>query len=629
MKISDLSTSFKKINFDKIKNVIMLALPFLIMDFCVRIMANGVNYSLKTIILPNILFTAMWIGLIVALSLFLKGKAAQIFYGICFFVFFVVFFTHAVYYPYTGFFFSFNLLQSAQEGSVYILDTLKKTHFTTYLRALIVLCTGIFAIVKFPKPQKFLWKKFVLALLLFVIAHTLTPLLLGNANKSLEWDTWRNPRNVYENFSDSNKNIKICGIFEYTVRDFYANFLRSEDKEDPEELEFLKQSYSDKSPHAENQYTGIFEGKNVIFLQLEGIDTWLLNETDMPTLYSMKKNSIVFDNHYSYYTGGGSTFNSELAVTTGFITPISYTKNPYAFNTNYFPYSLANQLKKNGYRVNAFHMNSGEYYMRNLNYKNWGYDNYYSLMDDGDYKDASYQLDRELIENELFYNKMFKQKQPFMNYVISFTNHTPFSLDSKTAKLLTQKVYGDEDVPNMSEEEVSKFFASETDYMISLMLEALEENDLIDNTVIVAFADHYLYTINDKTVLDKYKTTDNNLINHTPFFIWSKDMGERHVAKVNSQLDILPTVLNLLGIEYNDNYYIGRDIFDNAYTGYVFFSDYSWYDGRNYVEYGTVEDEQNANMQYINETNTLINSLIRKNDLTLKYDYFRKNISKK
>ena len=73
-------------------------------------------------------------------------------------------------------------------------------------------------------------------------------------------------------------------------------------------------------------------------------------------------------------------------------------------------------------------MNTGEYYNRTLNYKNWGYDNYYSLIDDGNYDDASYQLDRELILNEFFYEKMFKQEKPFMNYVITYTVHTPFKM---------------------------------------------------------------------------------------------------------------------------------------------------------------------------------------------------------
>ena len=133
----------------------------------------------------------------------------------------------------------------------------------------------------------------------------------------------------------------------------------------------------------------MFKNKNLIFVQLEGTDNWLINESDTPTLYNMMQNSFNFTNHYSYYNGGGSTFNSEFAVNTGFITPMSYTKNAYQFNKNDFPYTLANLFKEQNYNVNAFHMNDGEYYSRRANYKNWGYDEYYGLKEDDVYDDST------------------------------------------------------------------------------------------------------------------------------------------------------------------------------------------------------------------------------------------------
>ncbi len=108
------------------------------------------------------------------------------------------------------------------------------------------------------------------------------------------------------------------------------------------------------------------------------------------------------------------TFNSEFAVNTGYITPLSYNKNAYTFNKNNFPNSMAHIFKNLGYSVNAFHMNSGEYYSRKVNYLNWGYDNYYGLIDMFDYKDKSYELDRELILNEDFSKLMFSDEGNFV-----------------------------------------------------------------------------------------------------------------------------------------------------------------------------------------------------------------------
>lgn len=629
---------------------VLTVMPFLLMDFFIRILARDVRYFQATMVLPNILFTVLWISLLSIIPRFFRGEIGRIIYAVFFLVFFSSFVANSIYYPYTDFFFGFNLLQSADEGSAYIGDVVKNTDTLTILKCLLVLVVGLVAIFKFPKSKSTKWKSMILFLAIFSVIYATVPGLLGQANKSLKWDTWRNPRNVYDSFSDQNKNMKICGLFEYTVRDFYITFLMEDSEQNPDEMELLENTYSEQTAHKKNKYTGFFKGKNVIFIQLEGMDSWLITPEDTPNLYGMLNNSLVFNNHYSYYTGGGSTFNSELAVSTGYITPISYTKNPYSFTGNTFLYSLPRQLKNAGYSANGFHMNTGEYYTRDINYKNWGYDNYYSLMDDGNYEDASYQLDRELILNEFFYEKIFRQKSPFMHYIITYTPHTPFSITSETAKLIMSELEGqegevpvaaepqaeeppqegetategEEAEPQVSEEEVARLFASETDKMMGLLLQALKDNGLLRNTIIVAYADHYLYTLNDKTILDQYKTTENNLINETPFFIWSNGMRRRDFDKVNSQIDILPTVLNLLGIKYNDEWYIGRDIMDPDYQGYVFFSDRSWYDGVNYVENGVVTNNPAADQQYIMDTNTHMNNLIQKNDLTLKYDFFKK-----
>lgn len=609
-----------------ITQIFILSLPLVLMDIFIRILSSEVSYSRAVMVVPSILFSLGWITLIVSVSYCLKGIFSRIFYGINFGVFFSLFFTQIVYFSYTDFFFGFRLLQSADEGKAYIWDTLKNTNPIYFLICGTILAMGILILIKFPKRRRYHLKTMGVFIAAFVLVHLITPLLLGSANRALEWDTWRNPRNVYQSFSDSNKCMKICGIYEYTVRDLYTTFFKPKEKDDPEELAFLQEVYSENTPHSENGLTGMFEGKNIIFLQLEGIDSWLFNPSTMPNTYSLLENAINFNNHFSYYNGGGSTFNSELAVNTGFITPISYNRNAYTFNTNMFKYSLPNLLKKEGYSVNAFHMNTGEYYARELNYLNWGYDNYYSLMEEKSYTDVSYQLDTELILNESFYDKMFRQDGPFMNYVITYTPHTPFTLDSPMGKLLAKKLYEEgQEIPELTEEDVAKIFAAETDDMVGLMMQALKDNNLYENTVIVAFADHYLYTLNDKTILDQYKVTSNNIINHTPFFIWSHDMYDVDVSKVTSQLDILPTVLNLLGIEYTNEYYIGHDAL--AYDrrqGYVFFSDHSWYDGEVYVEYGEVTLGDKYDQEYVDKTNDEINRKIRQNDLTLKYDYFRR-----
>lgn len=633
-KIKDL---LKKIYTDYIKKygyIFLIFLPLLLMDIIIRSFGNGTNLYKVWNIIPN-LFTITWACLFIGISLSLKSKIGKWVYLGVNILFLIMFLTNGIYYSMTHNFFDFILLESTSEGAPYMMDCIKNCNIWIYIWFVIIIFTIYVGFRKIPKKDNFNYKNVIIVVLIFLLIHLLLPNLYGSANSSLEWNTWQNPRNIYKNFNDANKSMSITGLYEYTIRNFYITFLQTEEEETSEDYEFLMEAFSVNNNEV-NKYTGIFKNKNLIFVQLEGIDDWLLTEKDMPTLYGMLNNSFVFQNHYSYYNGGGSTFNSEFAVNTGFITPLSYTQNAYSFNKNSFPYSMANMFKNQDYVVNAFHMNSGEYYSRQTNYTNWGYDKYYGLLDINDYKDKSYTLDRELINDVTFQEKMFPKDSKFVDYLITYSNHLPFTNTKGVCKLLYDMEMDLDDTVDTGEESSSMFVqlteeecirkqAHETDYMMELLLKKLTELNLIDDTVIVVFTDHYLYTVEDKTILDKYKNTSNNLINKTPFFIWQNNMKRTNIKEVTSQLNILPTTLNLFGINYNPNYYIGSDALSQNYKGIVFFSDYSWYDGNIYVENGVIANNKSSSQEYLDEKNYYIHYLTKKNDLALKYNVFKKS----
>ena len=633
-----------KIIKNKIKNFIsnyyyifIISLPFILIDIVTRILGYKIHFYGLGRLVPN-LFTISYIILIIGISLSLEKRKGKILYIIFFIISFIIFITNNIYYSMTGTFFDFSLLLLASEGSEYFLDAILKCNIWVYISSIIIIVCFIFGIKYFKENKKTNLKRIIKIFFIFLILHFITPLLLGKANDNLDWSTWRNPRNIYINFNDNNKSMMISGIYEYSVRNFYITFIKAKKTTNEEDITFLKEEYSKEEESYNTKYTGKYKDKNLIILQLEGTDNWLITEEDTPTLYNMMKDSINFTNHFSYYNGGGSTFNSEFAVNTGFITPLSYTQNAYTFNKNYFPYSLANLFKNEGYSVNAFHMNNSEYYSRGTNYKNWGYDNYYGLKDLGTYKNDLYTLDRELILNETFNEKMFSEEK-FVDYIITYSGHLPFTTEKGVCKkLITEDILKEENIeelpndyilPSKTEEECARRQAKETDYMVELLLNNLKEKNLIDNTIIVVFTDHYLYTLSDQTILEKYKDTNNNLINKTPFFIWDDGNSKKKITTVTSQLNILPTLINLFGLEYHPNYYIGYDALNPNYNGYVFFSDYSWYDGNVYVDGGIVTNEKYIDPLILEDKNYFINYMIRKNDLTLKYNYFKQINSEK
>ncbi len=601
---------------------IYLAVPFLLMDIITRIFGYKIGYFPTFYPAPNI-FTLVWIFLFLGVVTCLRGIGSKIAYWTLFSLSFILFLTNAIYYSFTSFYFSFNLMLMAGEGSSYIWDTIIHANPLIYVLAILIVIIAVVVFKKAPEKKVFRPKRLGVIFLIFIVLHLLAPLCLGFANSNLKWSSFRNPRNIYNSYSDSNKSMRVSGLYEYSFRNFYITFLKPKENINSEDKDFLDKIYTTEDTKQPDEYTGIFKDKNVIFLQLEGMDNWLLTKKTTPNLYGLMQNSINFKDHYSIYTGGGSTFNSEFAVNTGFTTPVSYTENVYTLNTNTFDYTMAKLFKKEGYAVNAFHMNTSGFYSRGINYKAWGYDNYFGLQDIAKYDTLDYELDRELILNKTFYDNMFKQNKKFVDYIITYTPHTPFTTTKEVGQLVAEMKYGKDNIPDLSEEETAKLMVGETDYMVGLLIQALKDNNLYDNTVIVAYSDHYLYTINDKTVLDKNTNTLGNLINHTPFFIWSSDMQPKNINKVTMQMNILPTVLNLFGIDYNSNYYLGTNALAKNYKGIAFFSDYSWYDGNVYVDNDKILNKGKLSRKKRDETSELVHNIIRKNDLTLKYDYFK------
>lgn len=619
----------------KVLCIILCALPFIIMDLSTRFFAREIEFYDSFATAPR-LFSLGYIILLLGIVFNINKKGSYYTYIVTFILFFVLFLVHNVYYDATGNFFGFSILGLASEGSSYFLDVILAANGLIYVIALITFIIFLCSLKFFPVSKGFNKRNIIITIIIFLVLHGFAKSSLGTANFELTWDTWRIPRNIYNNFNDSNKGMAICGLYEYVIRDFYITYIKPTEKLSQTENNFLEEVFTvDNNSYRKNNYTGKFKGKNVIFLQLEGIDNWLLTKETMPNAYSLLDNSINFANHYSFYNGGGSTFNSEFAVNVGYMTPFTYPKNAYSLNKNDFPYSLANLLKNENYDVSAYHMNNSEYYSRGINYQNWGYDRYYGLEDLGVYKNTEYYLDRELILNETFYNKLFKGAEKFSNYIITYSTHLPFSTEKGVCRMLLEKDYATKlngltkreinDFMinlNMSEEDCIKRQARETDYMIGLLMKALKDNNLYKDTIIVAFADHYLFTASEE-VLSANKDTSTNLINKTPFFIWSADLKKTTVNKVTSQLNILPTVLNLLGIEYNEKWYVATDALDKDYSGIAIFNDLSWYDGNVYVVDGVVENGKKISKTKLEEKNNLVEYLVKKNDLVLKYNYFK------
>lgn len=555
---------------ENIIEYIILGIPFILIDWFIRKETQKIEFIVSQ--KYSYIFSYTFILFFIISSKSIKGNIGKIFYCILFIFHFLLFLANIIIFSFTSQFFHFKLLSYVEEGSNFMMDVILTMKKQIWIKALIILITFVLALIKFRKSNKNKFIVLICFFIFFIFSQNFTKKLLGPIGKK-NWDDWNNPINIFNEVSQPNKCMKIAGFYKYIQMDFFKTYLNFNiflRKKEKEELEFLAKIYKNLKNHPKNKYTGIFKNNNLIFIQLEGMDDWLLNKNNTPTLHSLKNNSFVFNEHYSYKASGGSTFNSEFCVNTGFYTPFSLTGNSYDFYKNTFN-SLPKLFKKLGYTLKSFHFNRPDFYSRELNYLGWGYDKFLSLIKTKNYKSSSFAgLDTELIKNKIFYHEIFNTKGKFLYYIITFSIHPPFTNTGHSHYILKKK-FGNKIPKNLKIDDVAMIQAGESDEMVKLLLEGLKKNNLYNNTIILFFADHCSNF--DYKILSKHKIVNDHRVDHTPFFIWSANMKGKNINKASCQLDILPTVLNLFGIPYQEKTMIGRDIFDKKNSGFACFED--------------------------------------------------------
>lgn len=367
---------------------------------------------------------------------------------------------------------------------------------------------------------------------------------------------------------------------------------------------------------SDNRYTGLLEGKNLILVLLESIDSFLVTEDVMPTLTYLQNTGFHFTNRYAPSFGGGLTINSEFAANTG-LYAINNSKAIYNFDHNSFSYSLANLLKKEGYTVNSVHANNGNFYNRTFFHQSLGYTNHYALSDIKELDDSyDYFFDSSLSANPQVLDLILPES-PFMTYITTYSAHLPYDESSDHCA----KSYG-LDIEGNTELSCIRNLAHDTDEFLRLLIEELERRQILEDTVLVLFSDHYMYGYSNEEELLAFKNVDNtDLLQNVPFIIWNCDLEHQEIDTLMDTADIVPTILNLFGISYPTSYYIGTDVFSEYHDPFVYFSENTFYDGEFYYDGKEVTD---PNLQkYVNDILNQIAVKMDFNNHILLGDYFR------
>lgn len=328
----------------------------------------------------------------------------------------------------------------------------------------------------------------------------------------------------------------------------------------------MTQYFQSQSGTNKNQYTGMFEGYNVIFITAEGFSKYVIDEERTPTLYRLKNEGFVFNN---YYTPGwyASTSDGEYANLSGLLpTDGVVSMKQTGKNGNNMYFTLGKQLGRLGYTCNGYHNNSYTYYGRdkshpNMGYAWWGTGNWFQAEKNSEGKALWPQSDLELMKQSI---DMYIDQQPFHTYYMTVSGHMVYEWSGNYQAYKNKSEYKD-----LPYSEVTKGYIacqSELEKAMTYLVERLEEAGIADKTVIVLSADHIPY--NDKPISDELAGHEldseiewyqNDLI------IWSGSMEEPVVVdKYCYDVDILPTISNLLGLEYDSRLMIGQDILSDS-----------------------------------------------------------------
>lgn len=430
--------------------------------------------------------------------------------------------------------------------------------------------------------------------------------------------TYTYKKTIYTEWIDNKRALCMFGAYEFLARDVHLAFLGSQVSE--EDLATVE-AYFSKDHRSENKMTGAMEDKNLILVLMESIDDWLINEETMPTMCRMMEEGINFPNMYTPIFGGAATLNSEFCGYTGLTAPadgtpvVNYTNNAY-------PYALPFLFRENGYKAKSFHYNWSSYYNRLNIHTSVGFEEYVSYLEYEE--DETAQQDSTLAKNGEIYQK-FTEDIPFFNLVITFSGHASLSGQAYSHKDDAIKLYpqyiGMYDSPEMDSISAK---ARLTDDMFTELLARLEEDGLLEDTVIIAYGDHYDYTIHDQDYLKELSNAQNVYeLSKTPFFIWAEDLEPQEITKVVNTTDIYPTICNLFGLD-NRGYFLGNDMFDENYEGYAYWQDGSWItsDGAFYSE--TNERKGNVDAEKAAKIQAEVSEKLKINQLLLETDYFRK-----
>lgn len=476
-----------------------------------------------------------------------------------------------------------------------------------------------------------------------------------NINKTKAYSAY----NLYYNINDVSLNMENFGVLNTFIIDvkraivgFEEKIVINNEKESNKKDEEIKYEYNNlkidfdtlikeeknstiKEMHEyfnnetgtlKNEYTGMFKGKNLILFMAESFNEIAVSKELTPTLYKLINSGFSFENFYTptiYSTIGG-----EFQELTGLYAQSTGVLKKFRSGDIYFPQGIGNKFKELNYSTYAYHNNSYSFQDRNKYLKSLGLDNF-KACGNGLQKlincDEWPQSDVAMIEAT--YQEYIKEEN-FMVFYATVSGHASYTWGNASSRRHKDE-YLSAGLDYSTAPAAYLAAQMELDQALELLIKKLDEEGVLEDTVIALVGDHYPYelTIDEINEISTYKKDDTVTINKSNFILWNSEMDTIKVSKVGSQLDVIPTIYNSFGIDYDSRLFIGSDILSTD-EGLAIFRDRSWVTdkGTYYARSGEFVPTKGTEYdeEYVQRINQIVNNKITMSKLIIENNYYKK-----
>ena len=488
--------------------------------------------------------------------------------------------------------------------------------------------------VKFDRVNK---RDIVLYLILILNSHNIFNLSIM-LNKSLN--------NLYYNIDNSNLykeyvgvipstmldikrsvfgfNEKVVSVNKYVVDIEYdkniidIDFDKFISKETDKTLLSMHNYFKDEDGTNKNKYSKYFKDKNLILFMAESFNSIAVSKDLTPTLYKLVNGGFTFNNFYSPVVL--STIGGEYQELTGLYPNIEMLSKVWRNGKNSYEWGIGNRFKNLGYKTYAYHDNQYDFQNRDKYLKSIGLDNYIGCGNGLETRiDCTVwpQSDLEMINSTV---DDYINEDKFFVYYVTVSGHMDYNYSNYIANKNKELV---DDLGYSLESKAYLATQIELDRALESLIDKLKKSGKLDDTVIALVGDHYPYALSLDNINEISDFERDNLftINKSNFILWNNKMDKVNVDKVGSQIDVLPTIYNLFGIEYDSRLIIGKDILSDS-EGLSIFNNLSWISDEGIYNSISGEYIGDGDDEYVNNMNNIVSNRVSMSKYLIKYNYY-------